>query len=89
MSSINWNELAAKAEQQTDAQFATQVASLTSMSTTEITTFIQESAISNANAIKVLQEVNNTASANMQKATAISNIDNGVGFLISIVSKIV
>ncbi|NQY31052.1 MAG: hypothetical protein HRT69_16495 [Flavobacteriaceae bacterium] len=89
MSSINWNELAAKAEQQTDTQFATQIASLTSMSTTEISTFIQESTISNANALKVLQEVNNAASANTQKATAISNIENGVGFLISIVSKIV
>jgi len=89
MSLINWNELAAKAEQQTDAKFATQIASLTSMSTTEITTFIQESAISNANAIKVLQEVNNAASSNNQKATAVANIDNGVSFLISIVSKIV
>ena len=89
MSIINWNELAAKAEQQTDTQFATQIANLTSMSTTEISTFIQESTISNANALKVLQEVNNAASANTQKATAISNIENGVGFLISIVSKIV
>ena len=59
------------------------------MSTTEISTFIQESTISNANALKVLQEVNNAASANTQKATAISNIENGVGVLISIVSKIV
>ena len=89
MSSINWNELAANAEQQTDTQFATQIASLTSMSTVEITKFIQESTITNANAIKVLQEVNNAASANTQKATAIANIENGVGFLISIVSKIV
>jgi len=89
MSSINWNELASKAEQQTNTQFAAQIAGLTSMSTTEITTFIQESTITNTNAIKVLQEVNNAASANAEKATAISNIENGVGFLISIVSKIV
>lgn len=89
MSSINWNELAAQAAQQTDTQFASQIASLTSMSTSEITTFIQESTISNANALKVLQEVNNATSSNNQKATAIANIDNGVNFLISIVSKIV
>lgn len=89
MSSINWNELATQAEKQTDTQFASQIASLTSMSTTEITTFIQESAISNANAVKVLQEVNNAASSNNQKATAVANIDSGISFLISIVSKIV
>lgn len=89
MSSINWNELAEQAAQQTDTQFATQIASLTSMSTNEITSFIEESAISNANAIKVLQEVNNATSSNNQKAEAITNIQNGVGFLISIATKIV
>jgi hypothetical protein len=89
MSSINWKDLANQAEQQTDLQFASQIASLTSLSTTEITSFIKESSITNANAVKVLQEVNNAANSNNQKATAIANIDSGVNFLISMVSKIV
>jgi len=89
MSSINWNKLAEQAGQQTDIQFAGKIASLTSMSTTEITAFIQQSTISNADAVKVLQEVHNSTSSNNQKATAITNIDQGVRFLISIVSKIV
>jgi len=89
MSTIDWNKLAENAAQQTDAQFANQIASLTSMNSTEISTFIQESTISNANALKVIQEVNNAASSNTQKATAVTNIDNGVSFLISIASKIV
>lgn len=89
MSSINWNKLAEQASEQTDTELASQIASLTSMSTKEITSFIQESTISNANAIKVLQEINSATSSNNQKATAIANIQNGVEFLISIASKIV
>jgi len=89
MSSINWNEIAENSAKQTDTQFASQIASLTRMNTAEINTFIQESTISNANAIKVLQEVSNAASSNTQKATAIANINNGVSFLISIASKII
>lgn len=89
MSSIDWNALAEQAAQQTDIQFANQIASLTSMSTKEITSFIQDSSISNANATRVLQEINNATSSNNQKAEAITNINNGVNFLISIASKIV
>jgi len=89
MSTINWNELAENAATQTDTQFASKIASLTRMNTTEINTFIQESTISNANAIKVLQEINDATNSNTQKATAIANINNGVGFLISIASKII
>lgn len=89
MGDINWNDLAKNAASQTDAELNTQMASLTSLNVSEINDFITQSKITNANAIKVLQEINNATSSNDQKASAISNINNGVGFLIRLVSKVV
>ena len=89
MTDINWDELANQAAAQTDAQFNAQMASLTSLKVTEIDNFIVQSKITNTNALKVLQEINNATTSNNQKANAISNIDKGVGFLISLVSKVV
>ncbi len=87
--SIDWDALANKAAQQTDTQFNEELAKLTSLNTTEINTFIADSKISNANAVKVLKEINNATNSNNQKATAIASIDNGVEFLVSLVSKVV
>lgn len=89
MSTIDWDALANQAAQQTDSQLSDELAKLTSLNTTEITNFISESNISNANAVKVLKEINNATNSNNQKATAIASIDNGVGFLVSLVSKVV
>lgn len=89
MSDIDWNKLAENAASQTDVKFNTQLASLTSLKISEIDAFITESKITNQNAVKVLQEINNASNANNQKAIQITNIQNGVGFLISLVSKIV
>jgi len=87
--SIDWDALANKAAQQTDQQFNDELAKLTSLNTTEIDNFISESSISNANAVKVLKEINDATRSNNQKATAIASIDNGVGFLVSLVGKVV
>ena len=89
MSDINWNELAEKAASQTDSEFKSQLAGLTSLKTSEIDTFISESNISNTDALSVLKELNNASLANNEKASAISNIQNGVGFLVKLVSKVV
>ncbi|OUR99070.1 hypothetical protein A9Q86_13490 [Flavobacteriales bacterium 33_180_T64] len=89
MSDINWSDLAEKAAAQTDIDFNTQMAGLTSLKVTEIDNFITQSNISNANAVKVLKEINDAAKSNNQKAQAIANINNGVGFLIRLVSKVV
>ncbi|MCL7752591.1 hypothetical protein [Polaribacter sp. Z022] len=89
MSDIDWNALAEQAGNQTDTDLKNQLASLTSLKTVEIDSFISESKITNANAVKVLQQINDASLANNQKATAISNIQNGVGFLIKLVSKVV
>ena len=86
---IDWDALANKAAQQTDGQFHKELAILTSLNTTEIDKFIADSNISNENAVKVLKEIKNATSSNNQKATAIASIDNGVGFLVSLVGKVV
>ena len=87
MSTIDWNALANNAASQTDSEFNTVLAGLTSLKATEIDTFIAQSNITNGNAVKVLQEINTTTTSNNQKAQAISTIENGVGFLLSLVSK--
>jgi hypothetical protein len=89
MSTINWDDLAEKAATQTDSDFNTQMASLTSLKITEVDNFIAESNITNADAIRVLKEINDVAKSNNQKAEAVANINKGVGFLIGLVSKIV
>lgn len=89
MSDIDWNAIAEQAANKTDAEFKTQLAGLTSLKTTEIDVFIKESNITNTNALSVLKEINNASLSNTQKATAIANIENGVGFLVKLVSKVV
>lgn len=89
MNDINWDDLANKATSQTDAEFNTQMASLTSLKVSEIDAFIEQSSISNANAVKVLKTINNATTSNNEKAVAISNVNNGVNFLVSLVAKIV
>ena len=89
MSDIDWNALAEQAGNQTDIELKNQLAGLTSLKTAEIDSFITESKISNANAVKVLQQINDASMANNEKASAISNIKNGVGFLVKLVSKVV
>jgi hypothetical protein len=86
---VNWDNLANEAAAQTDAEFNTTIASLTRMSISEIDAFIKQSEITNANAIKVLKEINDAAASNTAKADAITNITNGVSFLVSLANRIV
>ena len=89
MENINWDDLANQAASQTDDQFKAQMASLTSLKVSEIDAFIAQSSITNANAVKVLQQINDATASNNQKADAIANVDKGVNFLVSLVSKVV
>lgn len=89
MSGIDWDDLANKAASQTDAEFNAQMANLTSLKVSEIDDFIAQSAITNANAVKVLKEINDATSSNNAKADAIANVDKGVNFLVSLVGKVV
>ncbi|MFT6197731.1 MAG: hypothetical protein ACJAXY_002073 [Nonlabens sp.] len=85
---INWDALAKKAGQQTDRQFNEEIAKLTSLNTSEMDRFMAESSISNANAVKVLQEISDATRSNNQKAAAIASIEKGVAFLVSLVGKL-
>ena len=69
---VDWDNLANEAADQTDSEFNTTIASLTRMSISEIDEFIKQSEITNANAIKVLKEINDAAASNTAKADAIA-----------------
>ena len=89
MENINWDDLANQAASQADDQFKALMASLTSLKVSEIDAFIAQSSITNANAVKVLQQINDATASNNQKADAIANVGKGVNFLVSLVSKVV
>lgn len=89
MGDINWNEIAEKAGAQTDKEFSKELASLTSLKTDEIETFITNSKITNADALETLKVINDATLANTSKAKAIANIKNGVGFLVQMASKVI
>lgn len=86
---IDWDKLAQNAANQSDKNFISELASLTDLKTSEIDSFIAESNIINSNLIKVLQEIKDATKSNADKADVISNIENGVEFLISLASKII
>ena len=88
MDSINWNTIAQKAANQTDEEFNKELASLTKLNVNEVDSFIAESKITNANAIKTLNLINDATTSNNEKAKAILNIENGLGFVLSMVKKV-
>lgn len=89
MGTIDWNKLAEQAGSQTDADFNQQITQLTNLNLTEVDSFISQSNISNSNAIKVLQVIDNATLSNNEKANSISTIENGIGFLVKLASKVI
>ena len=89
MSKINWDDLAEKAASLTDAKLNKELASLTRLNLTEVDAFIKQSKITNENALKVLKGINDTTISNNNKVKTITNIENGVSFLIRLASKVV
>ncbi|WP_428742693.1 hypothetical protein [Tenacibaculum sp.] len=89
MESINWNTIAQQAASQTDAEFNQQLSNLTHLDVSEVDDLIKESKITNANAIKTLKLIDDAMATNNEKAKALSNIENGIGFVISLVSKLI
>ena len=89
MGAINWNTIAQQAASQTDAEFNQQLASLTNLKVSEVDALIKESKITNANAVKTLKLIDDATASNNEKAKALSNIENGFGFVISLVSKLI
>ncbi|SEB50256.1 hypothetical protein SAMN04489761_1080 [Tenacibaculum sp. MAR_2009_124] len=89
MNTIDWNEIANNAAKQTDDELGSQLAHLTNLKLVEVESFIAESKITNANAIKVLQIIDNAALANNIKAVKIETIENGINFLTKLASKVI
>jgi len=89
MSTINWDDLAKQAGNQTDQEFSKQLSTLVNVNMVSINNFIKASNISNQNAIKVLKEIHAATKSNEQKVEVISKIENGIGFLLQIATKIV
>lgn len=83
-----WDKIAAEAAEATKAEFANKISSLTSLSDSEITMIMSKSGISKEDFAKLLHVVKEASGSNRAKATAISNINKGVGALIEIVKKL-
>ena len=89
MATIDWNKLAQQAGNQTDTEFNQQITQLTNLNLTEVDSFISESKITNDNALKVLKVIDNATLSNNEKANSISTIENGIGFLVKLASKVI
>ncbi|RKF03385.1 hypothetical protein C8N26_1770 [Tenacibaculum lutimaris] len=89
MNTINWNDLAQQATLQTDKEFNQQLAILTNLNPTKINDITKECKITNTNIVKTLKLVDDATMSTNEKAKAISNIENGFGFLISLASKVI
>lgn len=89
MGTIDWNKLAKQAGEQTDTEFNQQITQLTNLNLTEVDTFISESKISNDDALKVLKVIDDATLSNNEKANSISTIENGIGFLVKLASKVI
>ena len=89
MATIDWNKIAEQAGTQTDAEFNQQITQLTNLNLTEVDSFITESNISNTDALKVLKVIDDATLSNNEKANSISTIENGIGFLVKLASKVI
>lgn len=86
---IDWNKIAKDAAKATDEEFAGQISGLTSLNDAEIQKLIFDTGISKEDLTAVLKEVKNASKGNKAKATAISNINNGVQVLVEIAKKFI
>ncbi|WP_435263998.1 hypothetical protein [Tenacibaculum sp. nBUS_03] len=88
MDDINWDDLANKASSITEVDLQKDLNDLTNFSTKDLDLIIKESAISTQNAYSIMEELKDATRSNNEKIQAISKINNGVNFLMKLVSKI-
>lgn len=86
--STDWNRIADEATEATDAHFATQIASLTRLNTTEINTLISESGISKRDLATVFKVLKESTTTNEAKANAIRNTSKGLQVLVALAAKV-
>ena len=83
-----YDKLANEAQDITDAQFKERFASLTSLNDADISKVIKETGISKADLGALLVVIKNATEYNTKTAQSISNIENGVFALVSIIKKL-
>jgi hypothetical protein len=86
--STDWNRIADEATEATDAHFATQIASLTRLNSTEINTLISESGISKRDLATVFKVLKESTTTNEAKANAIRNTSKGLQVLVALAAKV-
>ncbi len=83
-----FDKLADEAKALTDEKFNARFSSLTKLSDSDVSKVVKDSGISNENLAALLAAVRNATEFNNKTAQSISNIQNGVQALASIVKKI-
>jgi len=84
----NWEDLAEKASSETQTDLKKQLEALAKINLSEVEDFLKQSLISRENASKVLKEIEDATKSNSEKALAISTVNKGVAFLVSLVAKL-
>ena len=88
MDDINWDDLANKASSITEMNLQEDINDLTNFTAKDLDLTIKESAISQQNAYLIIEELKDATRSNKEKIHAISNINNGVNFLVSLIGKL-
>ena len=88
MDDINWDDLANKASSITEMDLQKDLNDLTNFTAKDLDLTIKESAISQQNAYLIIEELKDATRSNKEKIHTISNINNGVNFLVSLVGKL-
>ncbi len=89
MADINWDEIIAKAKQETDNKFKNKMSSLTTLTDNDIEKLLSETGIEKENFASVLKEINNATTSNKAKVAAISKISKGLELLVGIAKKFI
>lgn len=84
----SFKEIADEAKNITDQQLSSDISSLTKLSQEEINS-IAPAPLDKDNLKKLIQMVKDSAKSNEIKAETITNIDNGVSLLVSLLSKLI
>ncbi|PQJ76515.1 hypothetical protein [Polaribacter glomeratus] len=89
MGKIDWDELAKKARENTNAKFREEISTLLRLNDNDIKSIISKSEIDNEHFLEIIKIVKDRSLANNKKAEAIQGIDNGLRAVIGIVDKII
>jgi hypothetical protein len=89
MPDVNWDEIIAKAKQDTDNKFKNKMSSLTTLTDNDIEKLLSETGIEKEDFASVLKEINNAATSNKAKVAAISKISKGLELLVGIAKKFI